>query len=177
MEDSVSPMCIVTMHINPSYFKHGLRLLGEIDLFLLNELPAKRLLDLQKCSPDDFQKVFTNILYEIGENLANRLLDNPNYKLVFLEEHEKVGGFSHKQACRLWTSFALRWPIIQIWNKVPVNEKVTKKLSKLLSKEPAEHQEKNMVYMYAILVYAHTIAKQKGIGRQWKNLRPNYPDF
>ena len=170
-------MCIVSMHINPLYFKSGLRLLGEIDLFLLSELPVKKLLDLQKCSPDDFQEMLTDIIYEIGENLANRLLHNPNYKLALLEEHEEALGLSHKQACRLWTSFALRWPILQIWDKIPTNERVAKKLAKLLSKELTKPQDEEMVYLYALLVYAHTVAKQKGFGRNWKKLRPYYLDL
>ena len=177
MEDLGSPMCIVSMHINPLYFKRGLRLLGEIDLFLLGELPVKKLLDLQRCSPDDFQKALTDILYEIGEKLADRLLKNPNYKVSFIEEHEKVGGFSHKQACRLWTSFGLRWPVLQIWDTIPANEKVTKKLIKLLNEEPAKYEGKDMVYMYAVLVYMRTVAKQKGMGRKWKRLRPYCRDL
>lgn len=163
MKNDENPVSIVTMHINPLYFKSGIRLLDEIDLFLLSELPVEKLLSLQKCSSNNFQKALTNILREIGENLAERLLHNPNYKVSFIEEHKKVGGFSDKQACRLWTSFTLKWPILQIWDKIPANKKVSKKLVKLLNEKSTKSEDKDMVYLYAILVYMRTIAQQKGI--------------
>ena len=171
-------MCINLMHINPLYFKRGFRLLGEVDLFLLSELPLKKLLELQKCSQDEFSKTLADILLEIGENLADRLLKSPDYELPFWEVIENSGCVSFEQARRMWVNVVFMSPILEKWDKIPARRWVTPQLTKHLSNGLVDSKDNIMVYLYAILVYARTLVKQKGGSTQkWQELRPNKIDL
>ena len=172
MEDYGSPMSIIVMPINPLYFKGGLRLLGEIDLFLLSELPLKKLSDLKDCPRDNFEKIAGDLLLEIGTNLADRLLKSPYYELVFAEDFKNSGLTSHQQACRMWADVTFKQAILEVWEKVPVKEMFTRRLFKLFKNELLAPTNKKMVYLWAILVYVRTIAAQKNI-----QYAPIFPDL
>ena len=167
--ENVDPMGVTWVHISPKYFKKGCpRTWDEVDLFLLSELPVQKLLDLQSCPTDNFLSTFKDILIEIGRNWVKRLANNPLCTLNHYKAASKA--LSEEEAIAFVVDQAFMLPISNIWENVTNDDKVMKRLHRLLKKQLTDQKEVVMCYLYAILVYARSILEQKG--GQWHRLYP-----
>jgi len=146
------------------------RVLGEIDKFLLEELPVDKLLFLVDESKENFAKALQLILHRIGTDLAKRLSTSPLYYLYPIEDLIPKWQSVHSPAYwyDFWTETAFLVSISGVWDKVAFDEKFTKGLIKVLQKAPLS-QDKTL-YLYGILVYARTLYEQKG--GKWNDIYP-----
>ncbi len=169
MQNEVGPMGVTWIHVSHKHFKKGCtRILGEVDLFLLSELPVQKLLDLQSCPTDNFLNTFKDILIEIGQNWVHRLANNPLYTLNHYKTASKA--LSEREAIAFAVDQAFMYPISEVWDDVAVDDNVMRRLRRLLKKQLTDQKENVMCYLYAILVYARSILKQKG--GQWHRFYP-----
>ena len=113
-----------------------MRFLGEIDKFLLRELPMQRLLALKDVPPENFGKELSNLVSSIGMELGMRLLKSEHYVLPLIELTE-TESLTELEVVEAWRDITFLSAVQELWKQSKEDTAFTLLLEQTLEKEIA----------------------------------------